>query len=188
MKKFNFKLSKELLLLLFFIIFISVNYTFYSKIFTAINKEKVKLVKELTELHSGVNKEISTFEGNLDIFNKIKSAREILIEKEYEINYLKSKIRDKKDVLSVLKTLMLESKIGINKIELTSDTVTDRVGLLTFSCSGKVRLEEFIEFLDMVDGKNDILIVESYNIKPNRESEFWNLEIIIKSLSLVLPT
>ncbi len=179
------KITPKHVIILFIAISFFVNYIFYKRVYSGLHRENIMLKSKILQKDALVQESLSSIDIRLKVFNQLKKIEQQISRKKFEIAYLRSKLRIKKDILNIIKTLTLESHITLNKIELKSEKVEKNTGILQFDCMAIGKLNNFLDFLDMIEGANDLLIVDSYNLSPVKDNDNeWNIHINLKSLYL----
>ena len=187
MNRLKLNIKSEHLIILFIAFLAFINYSYHTNIYKKYHGKNLKLKVKLIETTNKIYEEINKFNNEISIFDKLKIIKNKAVEKEYEIAYLKNKIKSKKDILSIFRTLVLQTKVNFDKIELISDKITKNTGTLMFRFKGSSTVNEFIYLLDTIENRNEFFIVNNFKLKAEQNKlDYVKIEMVIKFVYLAL--
>ena len=184
MMNYLFRIEKRILILIFAAILIFGNYFYFEYIFkpSLITYKNFQLKKILND----INLEILKFNNFIVIFNRLKKAKIEFEKEKYRIKMIKLKAKSKSNLLPIIRTLILENNIKLNELQLTGTDIKNNMEIISFNFKGKSKLKNFIEFLDNLENKNNIIIVDKYKLSRMDTTNIFKIDMDLKSIFLRL--
>jgi hypothetical protein len=141
---------------------------------------------KLSSLNGNIRKRIFEFNRHKALLSKIKMLENKIMENKYEIGYLKNKNKSRKDIINVFRDIVLKSNVKLKKFELITEETEKETGKVLFKFTGTAKLEDFVSLLDMIDNREEFLVVRSYTLKyAGHEKNIFNIDMILKFVYIV---
>ena len=173
------------IILAFLLIIFFINFNYSNHIYRSFKETIINEKRELASLSRSINKFSYTFNKNMTILNKIKFLENKIMENKYEIGYLKSKNKTRRDIINVFKDIVLRSNVNLDKIELISEKSKKETGEILFNFKGSATLESFILLLDMIDNKQEFLSIDTYTLQDTQnQMNTFNIDMTLKFVYL----
>lgn len=160
------KLSKKgEIILLVAVLAVFLNFAFFSYGYNKLAVQKKKVVSSIHQLNSNISTEISLYNANLTIFNKIIALKKEITGVEESLILLKTKVRSGIQVSEVIKSLIRKS--GINVHNLSLGKIKEEKGKIIYSFDVNVEghLNNIVRLLENSDSKNELMKVDSYKLE-----------------------
>jgi len=180
----NMKISH--IIIVFILIVAGINFTFYNHIYKnfdyQISREKAELVK----MNRKIKMLIHEFNKHKNILTKIQLIKDKIMETKYEIGYLKTKNKSRRDIITSVREILLKSNVNLTKMELISEQYEKKRGKVLLKFEGDATLKNFISLLDIIENRQDFLTIESYNIKNIKKNiDVFKIEMIFKFVYII---
>lgn len=156
--------TREVAILTILLIFLC-DYVFYKYIFNRIRQDKSVLKEEIINLDGVVSADVASFYQGISVFNDLKKLKVDISKQEITNTILKENINSAEDVSDILKTFLLESGIGLGKLQLSSSNKETGVLIYNFDISFVTNTKNLMKFIDKVENGVSFMDVVSYSIK-----------------------
>jgi ACT domain-containing protein len=175
------KFSKKTeLLLLFAVLFFFINFLYYTYVYSYLQKKKQEVSNQIIGVNNSINTELLKYNSSMNIFNKIKSIKSEIRETEDKLILLKTKVKTDIQISDIIKSLIKESGINLHDLSLKDKKTEGNNFVYTFDVAVSGKLENLVRLVDKIDNKNELLKINSYNIK--KEENNYKMKIIISSI------
>jgi hypothetical protein len=175
------KFSKKTeIIILFFVLAFFINFLFYKYVYNYYVKKQNIIINNIANINSKINSEITNYNENIKIFDKISSIKQEIIKTEENLTLLKSKVKTDIQISEIIKSLIRKSGIKIHKLSLVDKKEEANKKIYFFDVSVSGNLENLVKLLDKIDNKNELLRINSYNI--SRGEKTFNMDIKISSI------
>jgi hypothetical protein len=180
----NMKISH--IIIGFILILFLINFNYYNHIYVKLRYVISKEKTEVVGITKAIRIFISKFNKNQTLLNKIKILENKIMENKYEIGYLKNKNKSRKEIINVFRDIVLKSNVNLVKIELISEQTEKETGKILFKFIGNATLENFISLIDIIENKQEFLMIQNYKLKSIQEgSDNYKVEMILKFVYII---
>jgi Cft2 family RNA processing exonuclease len=172
------KFSKRTeLLLLFVVLVFFINFLFYRYVYSNFVIKTNRLKSQISSVNSDISSQINLYYNNMKIFDKISSVKQQIKKTEENLILLKTKVKTDIQISEIIKSLIKESGIKVHKLTLVDKKQEKNNKIYTFDVYVSGNLDNLVKLLDKIDNKNELLKINSYNIKVNENTYDMNIKI-----------
>jgi hypothetical protein len=170
----------------FIVILFLLNFSYYTHIYQKFHIIIASKKYKLSSLNGNIRKRIFEFNRHKALLSKIKVLENKIMENKYEIGYLKNKNKSRKDIINVFRDIVLKSNVNLKKFELITEESEKETGKVLFKFTGTAKLEDFISLLDMIDNREEFLVVQSYSLRTaGNEKNIFNIDMVLKFVYII---